>query len=127
MVQSADEKRGYQRGYLRAGSRAWDRVRRVVKIARGYRARLHDQDQSRTCAFCVRWTRGGDPARAAESACMWGTCRADFEWDLEPRMWAELPIGAPKNLMPVIVTQPDFGCMSWLPRNSSTLTEGKLA
>jgi hypothetical protein len=116
VAQSADEKRGYQRGYNRAGARYWDRVRRVVEIARGYQQRLTDTDKARTCATCRRWTRGGSAMRN-DNACMWGSCSADFDFAIEARMWSEMPMGSPSNLKPEIITQPEFGCVSWLPRS----------
>jgi hypothetical protein len=114
VVQNADEKRGYMRGYSRAGARSWDRVRRVIAVARAYKTRLSDTDTSRICMTCDRWTRGGESSSRAES-CKWGVCRADFEWGIEARMWAELPLGAPRSLKPQIITQPEFGCVSWIP------------
>lgn len=111
MARTAAEAREYQRGYNRAGARHWERLRRVIDIARGYRARLTDASATKTCATCDRWTRGRGAGINA-SACLWGSCRADFEWSMEPRMWVD----ADKNTVTEIITQPEFGCVSWIPR-----------
>lgn len=113
MTQSADEKRGYQRGYNRGHARAMHFFTRVCEIARRYQTRLTDIDRSRTCQNCDRWTRGAGSPNS--EACMWGSCRADFEWSVEARMWVDLPPGSPRDLKPTITTQPNFGCVSWLP------------
>lgn len=101
------ERRAYQRGYNRAGSRAWDRVRKVVEIAKGYRTRLTDTTP-RTCATCTRWLRGDGSNNSA--ACKWGSCRADFEWGLEGCMWVD-----GRWTKQQIITSEDFGCVAWLP------------
>jgi hypothetical protein len=115
MAQSPDERRGYQRGYNRAHSKIASHVQRVIKIARGYRDRLTDTDSARICETCARWKRGG-------ANCMWGACDADFEWGIEPRMWADTNAGESPHRK--IITQPNFGCVSWLPRPKDEPTEG---
>lgn len=113
MPQSADEKRGYQRGYNRANSTAWNRVRRVIEVAKGYRARLVDNSNG-SCAECRRWLRGAGQNNS--SGCKWGSCRADFECGLEARMWVDLPLGTPRSIKPTITTSEEFGCVNWLPK-----------
>jgi hypothetical protein len=111
-----EEQRAYQRGYNRGMNRYIDRAQKVVEIARGYQARLTDNDSERMCENCSRWTRGGDSPNADQ--CKWGVCAADFEWGAEPRMWVDVPPGSPRAIKPQIITQPDFGCRSWLPRGT---------
>src|SRR5947208_2822912 len=73
----------YGRGYNRGIARAQDRFKAVVEIAKGYRrAARGEGPQESLCKNCDRWKRG-------EGNAHWGRCRADFEWDLEPRMWAD--------------------------------------
>lgn len=115
-MRSTDEQRGYTKGYYRAGVRAHERLQRVIDIARGYIARLEDRDTARICQNCQRWNRG-DGMNNSEG-CKWGSCKADFEFSLEPRMWIDAPIGAPRKLVEgmKITTQETFGCVSWIPR-----------
>lgn len=106
MEKSRVEKRAYIRGYNRSISRISDRVYRALRIAKGYRTRLTDMDTSRQCGTCDRWTRGGDRY-------LWGKCRADFAFQCEGRMWAEVYIG--EREVRAIITTEDFGCQNWLP------------
>jgi len=117
VVQSADERRGYSRGYNRAGARYHTRMERVIGIARLYQAKLlgliSDAEAKRTCATCHRWNRG-DGLNNAES-CKWGTCSTDFVFGLEPRMWIDFPLHHPRTHGAKITTSEDFGCVNWLP------------
>lgn len=119
VAQSADEKRGYQRGYNRAGSRARDRVKRVLAVAKGYRSRLSDTSADRTCSTCLRWSRGGGCHQSEN--CLWGHCAANFEYDLEGRMWVDFPVGTPRAVQDTvrIATSQDFGCANWLPKSEA--------
>jgi hypothetical protein len=104
MPMTREEHLAYQRGYNRALRSVADRVSRVIRIARGYRDRHFTQGR---CATCDRWTRGC-------RGCLWGTCRADFEPGIEPRMWTERFAG--ENSGRSIETSEDFACVNWLPR-----------
>jgi hypothetical protein len=104
VARTESEKREYQRGYNRAISRHHSRVKRVLEIAKGYRDRSAFRSTAR-CGDCERWTRGG-------SNCLWGYCRADFEWSAgEGKMWAE-----PQEAK--IVTHEHFGCINWIPNGA---------
>lgn len=110
MAMTIEEKKAYTRGYNRARSRCWDRVQRAVQIAKSYRARLTDIHPSLQCRDCDRWMRGGPD-------CVWGRCRADFEFGVEGRMWAEVT-GNSKDVKSAIITTEDFGCVNWIPKSS---------
>jgi hypothetical protein len=99
----------YGRGYNRGIARARDHFKAVIEIAKGYRrAARGERPQESLCKNCNRWKRG-------EGNAHWGRCRADFEWDLEPRMWAD---AWPAKEKPEIITQPEFGCVSWIPQQT---------
>jgi hypothetical protein len=108
MTQTDGERRAYAKGYNRANSNCWSRTRRIIEIAKSYRARLKDFDTARVCETCARWTRGCD-------ACHWGYCSADFEFGIDERMWIDSdgPTSGVK-----IVTQARFGCVSWIASKS---------
>jgi len=106
MPQTVEEKRAYAKGYNRANSNHWDRMRRLCDIAKGYRKRLTDTTTERVCATCDRWKRGGPQ-------CLWGLCRADFDYGTEPRMWVDT---TDRNGAAIATTE-DFGCPCWLPRD----------
>lgn len=108
MAQTDAEKRAYQRGYNAGRKRRLDWSFKLLAVARRIRDRLTDTNPDRSCQTCDRWTRGG-------ATYQWGMCRADFEWDVEPRMWIDSR--APD--LAEITTSEDFGCVSWLPRNRS--------
>lgn len=110
MAQTEDERRGYQRGYNRAVSRNHDRVKRVLEIARGYKDARDGANNAR-CHSCDRWARGG-------AMCLWGYCRADFEWIAgEGKMWTD-----PNDAK--IVTHETFGCINWVRRNEPNASGG---
>lgn len=99
----------YGRGYNRGVARARDHIKAVIEIAKGYRRAVRGEGPEESlCKNCARWTRG-------EGHAFWGRCRADFEWDLEPRMWAD---AWPAKEKAEIITQPEFGCVSWIPRQT---------
>lgn len=103
-----EEKRQYTRGYNRGLARQQNRANRAIEIAKAYRARTGDRETERLCVNCDRWTRGGPN-------CVWGTCRADFEYGLEGRVWAEALVGD-RDVQRSVITSEDFGCVSWIPR-----------
>lgn len=99
-------RRAYGRRYNAIRKRAYEHARKIAKIAKGLRARLTDTDSEKVCSRCARWTRGG-------SSTVWGICRADFEWDVEPRMWAA-PQDWKRGDIPLeIITEENFGCVNW--------------
>lgn len=102
------EHRAYSRGYARARSRSWDRFRRVIEIAKRYRAAAKAPFPDLRCETCDRWMRGDGINNS--KTCVWGSCRADFEFDLEPRMWIDHDVAGK------IITDASFGCASWIPR-----------
>lgn len=110
MARTVAEQREYQRGYNRALQRCRDRVARALRIAKAYR------DGSRispelSCVNCERWARG-------PGNCLWGTCRADFEYEVgESKMWAVRFVGE-KEERPII-TQENFGCINWIQKPPS--------
>lgn len=112
MTRTDAEKREYMRGYNRGRARYGEHAQRLLHIVQGYRSRLADADSARICQGCDRWTRG-------QPNCQWGICRADFEWSAEPRMWTD-----PHDSIS-IVTQPNFGCVSWIPIASRKLSSAE--
>lgn len=107
MTRTLAEKRAYQRGYARRGSKMWDQFRKILTIAKAYRERSKVAHDDRHCAGCSRWTRGHPTAR-------WGKCAASFEYGAEARMWADtLPDETFKERP--IITSEDFGCVNWTP------------
>jgi hypothetical protein len=109
MPMTYGEKLAYHRGVNRARASARERVRRVLEIAKGYRQRSSmGAHPERQCASCSRWERGGEK-------CIWGRCRADFEFGTEPRMWAESFGGERRSGL--VITTEDFACVNWLPKS----------
>lgn len=111
MAQTTEEKRAYARGYNRCRARGYDYARKLAEIAKGYRDRLADMKTDRSCQSCRRWSRGG-------RNCQWGTCAADFQYGIEPRMWSEKFVDGPYQPANISTSQ-DFGCVNWLPLPSS--------
>ena len=112
MTQSHEEKLAYQRGYSRANSRYWARLREVIRIAKAYRERsATPSDETRRCISCVRWERGGEHY-------LWGVCNAEFERGAEARMWTEALHCNGKYVSGKITTTEDFGCVNWIPRSN---------
>ena len=110
MGMSRAEQRAYQRGYNRGRNRTSEWAKRLIKIAKGYRARLSDESTERRCSACARWSRGGGAPRS--DICLWGVCKGGFDWSAEPRMWVHNPADRWKALE--ITTSEDFGCTNWL-------------
>ncbi len=111
MTKTRNEKLEYGRGYNRGIVRARDRFQAVIEIAKGYRRAARGEGPVESlCKNCDRWKRG-------EGNAHWGRCRADFEWDLEPQMWAD---AWPAKEKAEIITQPNFGCISWIPKPTDT-------
>jgi hypothetical protein len=104
MTMSYGEKIAYQRGYSRGRTRVYAHAVRLLEIAKGYRERCVGQSKVRICKNCSRWKRGAPCA-------VWGSCRADFEFALEGRMWVD----AAAREAPAIITTEDFGCINWIP------------
>lgn len=117
-TQTDDQRRAYARGYNRGLKRAYDRITQVIQIAKGYRARLTDT-APRVCGTCSRWLRGDGSNNSA--MCKWGSCRADFEFGMEGRMWVDGSWDHPKK----IITSEDFGCMAWLPERVGAAAEAR--
>ena len=111
MAQTEAEKKAYMRGYNRRNSRDSGRVWRILKVAKAIRDRQHSTDAN-LCKNCERWTRGGPN-------CLWGVCSTDFQYGVEPRMW---PDTYPTQTPAKITTTEDFGCVSWLPRQSAPVS-----
>jgi hypothetical protein len=104
------EQNEYSRGYGRGIRRASDRVRQVLEIARGYKARAAGDSAGR-CSTCERWKRG----RVGEASCLWGVCRADFEhFAGEGSMWID-NYPRPSSERGEICTHETFGCVNWIP------------
>jgi hypothetical protein len=108
VAKTRTEQLEYSRGYNRGLARSHDRVQRILRIAQRYRESCDTPTES-LCRTCDRWTRGGP-------SCVWGECRADFEYGLEPRMWAE----GGKSPKGTVVTDENFGCISWIPKPTDT-------
>lgn len=96
------EKRAYQRGVNRATARNHDRMQKLIRIARQYRER-ESSDEECICQTCDRWRQGTNNT-------VWGFCRADFQYGVEPRMWADSKSGDAD-----LITDATFGCISWIP------------
>lgn len=97
----------YQRGYNRGLKRQSQRVSRALVIARGYKQSAGSTGCGQ-CQLCDRWTRG----RAGELTCLWGHCRADFEYMAgEGSMWVD-----DVNNKAKIATHETFGCINWIPK-----------
>jgi hypothetical protein len=108
VAKTRTEQLEYSRGYNRGLARSHDRVQRILRIAQRYRESCDTPTES-LCRTCDRWTRGGP-------SCVWGECRADFEYGLEPRMWAD----GGKSPKGTVVTDENFGCISWIPKPTDT-------
>lgn len=104
MSRTAEERRAYGRGYSRGSARYWDHLRRLLRIARGYREKTDQLHLAHYCGGCFHWSRGG-------KNCLWGHCDTKFEAGLEPNLWADAPIGhTPQK----ICTHENFGCVNWI-------------
>lgn len=109
MAKTLAERRDYARGYNRGRARGGEWAHRLIQLAKAYRDRAAiPADALRECQNCRRWTRGGP-------SCLWGVCKADFEWGAEPRMWIDTRSGDRERQ---IITDETFGCVGWFPRQS---------
>jgi len=116
MTQTVEEKRAYARGYNRGRNRRITWAVTLLRILKGYRARLTDVDTARQCQTCDRWKRGGGPEYR------WGYCRADFQTMEEPGLWADDMVGDKEPRR--IITHEHFGCVNWIPPLPSQETGG---